>query len=258
MMSRKHVKRHFTLLCRLGVYLGLYFLASTLLDKPILPPFQSVFSEVPIFFSPEILDDIYATYLRWFVIFIFGVSSATFIGLIVSYYPTLARYLSFDVDFWRSLPATALVAFFFALLGDTPVSRVAPAIYITVFTTLYYILKASQEIDRQKMCHLKQLGASNFFIISKWYLFEMMPSIVIAARQSISLSFLVLISTELIVGSSGNQGLGNRLVDWFFYSDFEKVIIALIFLGLTGYIANLIVGSLFKLGLLKMTGRANI
>lgn len=105
------------------------------------------------------------------------------------------------------------------------------------------------------MRHLQQLGASNVFIISRWYIYEMLPSIILAARQCISLSFLVLISTELIVGSSGNLGLGNRLVDWFFYSDFEKVVIALVFLGLTGYIVNLLLGWMFQRGHFRLTGR---
>lgn len=243
---------------KLGCYIALYSLVSSLLQKPIIPPIPQILNDVPRFFGKEILDDIYATYFRWMAVFFLGVGFATGAGLILSYFPKVAQYLSFDVDFWRSLPATALVAFFFALMGDNSLSRIAPALYITIFTTLFYILKASGEINRNRMLHLKALGASNSFIISKWYLHEMIPSIIVAARQSVSLSFLVLISSELIVGSSGDVGLGNRLVDWFFYADYEKVIIAFIFLGLSGYSANIFVKFLLKKLILKYSGRKNV
>ena len=223
---------------RFAFYLVAYSLISVLLNVPIFPSLVEVGAEIPAMIKSGIVGDFAITYARWAQVFIVGVGSATFIGIIVSYYKSIARILVKDIDFWRSLPATALVSFFFAAFGDNPYTRIAPAFYITFFTTLFYIARSASLIDRRRQRHLRLLFADDKFIILQWYVLEMIPSIVLAARQSVSLSFLVLISTELIVGSSNNQGVGNRLVDWFFYSDFEKILITLIVLGASGYLAN--------------------
>jgi len=67
-----------------------------------------------------------------------------------------------------------------------------------------------------------------------------LPAVFVAARQAVSLSFLVAISVELIIGPYGNTGLGRLFYDWQFYSKYADILAGLLLVGVFGYALNLI------------------
>lgn len=227
-------------LAHVAAYVALYQLAHIIYQKPILPSLDALWQSLMGMDEASVLAAYKATYSRWFVVFVVGAGTGGVCGGILGFFPRLGRFFTFDIDFWRSLPATVLVQFFFALFGDNEVTRAAPALYLMFFTTAYYVSRAGASIDRRRFSHLKQLGASTWFVIRESYVYEVLPAFMIALRQGVSLAFLVLISTELIIGSSNNTGIGNRLVDWLFYASYANVVITILLLGLSGYLANIV------------------
>lgn len=223
---------------RIAIYVGLYELTHLLIQKPLIPSVLELIPIIPELFSAPIATAYIATCSRWISVFMLGVGLGSVIGAILGYFRIFGHALAFDIDFWRSLPATVLVQFFFALLGDNEITRVLPAFYVAFFTAIYYVSRAGSGLDRKRFEHLYTLGASDSFVIWNAYVYEVLPSVILAGRQAISLSFLVLVSTELIIGSSNDVGIGNRLVDWLFYAQYGKVILVIFLLGLTGYLAN--------------------
>lgn len=225
---------------RAFIYVVVYQFIVLLVDKPILPSATKIAAALDSRFLVSLATDLLPTCLRWCGVFLAGSAAGALLGLVLGYNSRSTAIVTFDLDFWRSLPATALVPFCFALFGDNEITRVFPAFYITLFTVLYYVAKSSNAVSKDRLQHLRTLGAGEAFVLRHCYCLEILPSLMVALRQAVSLSFLVLVSSELIVGSSGNHGVGNRIVDWLFYTQYEQVIAMLIILGTMGYLANLL------------------
>lgn len=235
-------KNILNVLVHIIIYITIYSIVAKILNKPAFPPFSTLINTFLKDGIVDFLTNLQATLIRWLIVFIAGVIGGVSFGVIIGYFPILHNFLKIDIDFLRSLPATALIVFIMAAFGDNEVSRSFPAFYITFFTVLFYVVKHATVLKHPRINHLVELGASKTFIIKNCIIYELLPPIFIAIRQSVSLSFLVLISVELIVGPSGNIGLGKVFYDWMFYAKYANTIIGLIFLGIIGYILNLIAG----------------
>lgn len=240
------VRSPLVIILRALCYILVYQILSITINVPAIPSILDLIASIGIVLSMEMSNDWIATIGRWLLVFLISSALGSVTGALLAYKVEIAKMTAFDLDFWRSLPATALVTFFFALGGDNEVTRALPAGYITFFTVIYFTTKAGANLPRVRVDHLSALGASSWFVFRESFLFELFPTIAVACRQALSLSFLVLISTELIVGSGGDVGLGNRLIDWFFYGRFAPALTLILTLGLIGYLANLLAGRLIE------------
>lgn len=233
-------------LIHIFAYLILYTIIDYFSDKPAFPSLVLIFKAATTTVYRELLIHFPATLIRWFFVFVLGSFFGVLAGLILGYFYTLHSYLKADIDFFRSLPATALISFVMAAFGDNDAVRSFPAFYITFFTVLFYVAKNAKMLNSPRKRHLAELGASQWFIIRHCIFYELLPSTMIALRQAVSLSFLVLISVELIIGPAGNRGLGLIFYNWLFYTDYANILVGLTFLGIVGYILNILASVIQK------------
>src|ERR1043165_1415905 len=228
----------FAVLLHIIIYLGIYACASAFLKKPAFPSLSVIWQSHLVPSIREIGSDLPYTIMRWLFVFLIGVITAVIIGLLIGYHRRLHATLKADIDFGRSFPATALITFFMAAFGDTEITRSLPALYITFFTVLFYASKHSSLLKNPRVRHLRDLGANSFFILRHCIILELSNPLIIAARQALSLSFLVMISTEFIIGSSHDKGLGKLFYDWLFQTNYGRFLVGLTILGITGYSFN--------------------
>lgn len=224
---------------RVLIYTGVYIIVSIIFKRPAFPSISLIFTSTFESVLPGFFKHFPPTLLRWFIVFIVGSISGVALGIPTGYFRSFHKIVRFDIDFFRSIPATIFITFVLAAFGDGHLQRSIPALYITFFTVLFYVSKQASILDRKRIEHLRELGAKSPFILQNCVLLELMPSIMVAVRQAISLSFLVAISIELIVGSYNNWGLGRLIYDWQFNQDYSSIIMALFLIGFFGYALNL-------------------
>lgn len=168
---------------RVAVYASIYVVVRTVLDRPAFPPLLDVisalFSTVPIGFSKHFPP----TLARWFGVFALGTVLGVAVGIVVGYFRPIHQAIRFELDFFRSLPATLLVTFILAALGDGQLPRSIPAFYITFFTVTFYVAKEMAFLDRDRIDHLKDMGAPRRLMFAVLY-YELLPTIMIASRQA--------------------------------------------------------------------------
>lgn len=223
---------------RLALYTSVYALFQGLMSKPAFPPLSALLSKgIPRAFA-EYPYHLFPTLIRWSGVFLLGAIPATFCGGLLGAFPKVHAVLATDIDLFRSVPATAMVMFVMAAFGDNVATRCFPAWYITFFTVLFYVSKHAVAFSRDKVMHLKHLGASQAFIFANCILPELIQVISVALRQAVSLSFLVLVSVEIIVGPSDNRGVGRIMNDWMNNTAYSQIIITLGVLGVCGYLMN--------------------
>jgi ABC-type nitrate/sulfonate/bicarbonate transport system permease component len=224
---------------RLLLYGGIYLAIAAYLSRPAFPPLgnigRALFGDV----IRGFLEHFPATFVRWLMVYALGTTAGVLAGIPLGYFRRIHQHVRIDVDFFRSLPATILTTFILAAFKDGNFQRSLPTLYITFFTVVFYVSKHVSILDYRRIEHLRELGAGPFFIVRHCVLYEVLPAVFVAARQAVSLSFLVAISVELIIGPYGEKGLGRLFYDWQFYSKYANILGGLLVLGAVGYALNL-------------------
>ena len=226
-------------LTRVALYFGAYAIFAAYIDKPAFPSVAQLLEAATGPVREQLVGHLIMTLWRWLKVFSVGVLVAVPCGILMGLVTPIYNRLSPDVDFFRSLPATVLVTFVQAAFGDNEQTRAMPAFHITFFTMLFYVAKHTRLIDKTRLNHLEELGASKLFVFWHCVLNELMPATMVAVRQAVSLSFLVLVSVELIIGSEGGEGIGQILYDWQFHTKYANIIVSLLCLGACGYLMNI-------------------
>jgi ABC-type nitrate/sulfonate/bicarbonate transport system permease component len=234
------------ILIYISIYLGIYELISiytnTYTEVVAFPDIDKICRDVFNYLKTE--QPPFKGYLhtveRWIWFFPIAVVTGFVFGVVASSMKITRGWIGNDLDFWRSLPATLLYFFASALLGDNEITRTMPAWYVTFFTVSYFSFRATVQIDKRRITHLQELGAGWLFVLRHCLIYEVAHTVFIGIRQSVSLSFLVLISTELVVGSSDNVSIGDTFLDWSNFANYSMMLYGLLVIGFTGYLLNIV------------------
>jgi len=241
-MSHAQVKsRVFLQWAGLLLCVAAYEIVSILIDKPAFPDVTRILRGLISFIGDRkfVWPSFGYTVARWFIAWILCGMTAVVLGAILGYFADAYRLASGVLDFLRSLPATLLATFSTAAFGIGEISMLFPTAYVVFFTVIFYVAKHGQFVDKTRIQHLRRLHAPFRFILTHAILPDYASGIMTALQQSLSLSFLIQVSSELILGSAGNRGIGNVLYDFKDYSHFDALLASILILGIVGYAANI-------------------
>lgn len=186
--------------------------------------------------SAKVFPDLWATLYR--TILGFGIASffGIIAGLVVGKYARIYKTFEIVIDFFRSLPATAMFPLFLLIFGIGSASKIAIAIFISFWVVLlnsaYGVIHSSK--TRTKVA--KSLGATNWQIFKDITVMEALPQITVGLRTAISLSLIVVVVSEMFIGSSA--GLGQKIYDSYLTYETVNLYAWLLIVGLVGYILN--------------------
>src|SRR3989339_1722772 len=177
-----------------------------------LPPPQAVFLElINLFVSGLILPDIFYTLYRAFLGFIIACLIGIPLGLLMGYSNKIYYSLEFIVEFFRSIPATALFPLFLLFFGIGDQSKIA----LTAWASgLVLIINSMYGVHLGKELRIKSaktMRISGFNLFKKIIFPEALPQIFSGMRIAISLALVIVIVTEMFIGT--NFGLGHRIID---------------------------------------------
>lgn len=229
-----------TIICILYSVLSLY------IEKPAFPPLTR-FANISLWksFGLEAGAACMYTLPRWLVVFAIATGAGVIVGLVIAMHSRWYRtYFAPTIDFFRSIPATALFTFFSAAIGIAS-ARLAPPAYIAFFTVLFQTAQAVADFPKDRVRHLRELGASWLFVIRHCIVFEIADDLLTGVRQSLSLSFLVMVSTELLLGNDAD-GIGGYLSTLKYRTAFTEQIMLIVVLGCIGALCNSGVAMLHK------------
>ena len=183
-----------------------------LVSPLFLPTPQTVFLEIiNLFASGVILLDIFHTLYRAFLGFIIACLIGIPLGLLMGYSNRIYYSLEFIVEFFRSIPATALFPLFLLFFGIGDQSKIA----LTAWTAgLVLIINAMYGVHLGKELRIKSaktMRMSGFNLFQKIIFPEALPQIFSGMRIAVSLALVIVIVTEMFIGT--NFGLGHRIID---------------------------------------------
>jgi len=210
-----------------------------LVDKFFLPdPLTTLTQLIELIKSGVIIGDIFSTLGRVAISFAIAVVIGLPLGLWLGSSEKIYRSFEFVIDFFRSTPATALFPLFLLIFGITDKSKIAvtafAAILIIIFNTAHGVMNAR----KSRVLAAKIMGATKTQIF-RWILFwESLPQTFIGLRSAISLSLVVIVVTEMFIGTP--SGLGRRIIDSQITYEIPTMYAVIILTGIVGYLLNLV------------------
>lgn len=230
----------------------LFFLAISelLIDNRILSPasFASpreiILSLPRLFGTMNFLNDIYATTSRALL----GLALGFPAGLLIAFFLYSLREVrssgEFALDFIRSIPVTALIPVFITIFGIADISKAFIGAYSASLVTAITIWVgiSEQEINMKTITYLYgQRGIKLFFKVIIPYT---LPSMVAALKLSISSALVVVIVSEMFIGT--RIGIGKVINDLAYTDNRGAQYAAIICSGLLGYVLNRLIDMIWR------------
>jgi len=219
--------------------LVVWFLASSVfhINPLLLPsPQETVARLWALCARGDILPDVRASAIRWLGGYALGCAAGIPIGLLMGAYRRVYESLEFLVDFFRSLPVTAMFPLFLLLFGMGDSSKIAMVFAATVFIV---ILNSAYGVFHTAPARVKMartFGASRLQIFFRITIFEALPSALVGMRTALSLSLIVVVVSEMFIGTK--EGIGQRVFEAYQKNVPDTLYALILFLGLVGYVTN--------------------
>lgn len=176
----------------------------------------------------------------WRTLQAFGIAGAAGvpIGIMIGASERLYRSIEFLVDFFRSLPATAMFPLFMILFGLGDISKIAIAAFAAWLVILFNVAYGVMNARRTRMLAARVMGASRLRIFRDVVFFESLPQTFVGLRTAVSLALVVIVVAEMFIGS--DDGLGKRIVDSQMVFDLPQLYGTILVSGVLGYGLNFV------------------
>lgn len=211
--------------------------AAALVTPRLLPSpvrtLQSIWTNLPLGLGADFLHTLSRTMQSFGLAALAGVP----IGIVVGSSERLYRSIEFLVDFFRSIPATAMFPLFMIIFGLGDFSKVAVAAFaawlVILFNVAYGVLNARQT----RILAARVMGASQLRVFSDVLFFECLPQTFVGLRTGVSMALVVIVVAEMFIGA--NEGLGKRIIDSQMVFDIPQLYATILVSGVLGYGLNL-------------------
>ena len=201
-------------------------------------PKETAVELLNLFTKENIIVDIIATLSRAMIGFTLASIFGVFLGLIFGYFTRIYDSFGFLIDFFRSIPATALFPLFLLVFGIGDEAKIAitfwAASFLVILNTIYGVRFGSK--IRVKAGKLLKL--SNLDLFWKIILPQALPQILAGMRVALSYCLVLAVVTEMFIG--GRDGLGKRIIDSQLVYNIPTVYATILVAGFVDYSLNLI------------------
>lgn len=210
-----------------------------LVDPFFLPdPFATIGQMATLILNGTILPDVLATLGRVAISFLIALVLGLPLGLLLGRSEKLYRSFEFIIDFFRSTPATAMFPLFLLVFGVTDKSKIAVAAFSSMLIIIFNTAHGVMHAKKSRVLAAKIMGATKAQIFRWIHLWESLPQTFIGLRSAISLSLVVIVVTEMFIGTP--TGLGRRIIDAQITYEIKTMYAVILLTGIVGYLLNLL------------------
>lgn len=180
--------------------------------------------------------DTAATLYRTGVAFVVAALVGLFIGVPLGISRRLYESLEVVFDFFRSMPSPALVPLAMLLFGLGNVSRISVAAFTCSLINAIQAAYAVRNIPRHRVLAGRLAGARGLFLLTRVLIPSVLPGVVAGWRITLSLSLIIIVVTEMFIGT--RSGLGMRIYDFHLMFRSAEMYATILVVGIMGYVLN--------------------
>ncbi|WP_375464228.1 ABC transporter permease [uncultured Methylobacterium sp.] len=188
--------------------------------------------------SGDLAFDLGQTVLRTLQAFVLAIGFGLPAGIVIGSSRRVYRSIEFLIDFFRSMPATALFPLFMIVLGLGDVSKIAVAAFSAFLIILFNVAYGVMNARPTRRLAARVMGASRLRVFRDVTLYESLPQTFVGVRTAVSLALVVIIVAEMFIGS--DSGLGKRIIDAQITFDMPALYGTILLTGALGYALNLL------------------
>jgi NitT/TauT family transport system permease protein len=208
-----------------------------MVDKIFLPPpwtvATSLFSGLV---SGTLFQDMLVTIVRSLAGFSLAAIVGIPLGLLIGRVKLLAQATQPTIDFFRSIPSTAMFPLFLFFFGLGDEAKVAIVVYACSLIVLVNTAYGAMQVKKPRILAARVMGATKWDIFWKIVLPESSAGIFAGLRVALSLSFVLIIVTEMFIGTT--MGLGYQIINSQMIYRSADMFAGIILAGIIGYLAN--------------------
>ena len=223
------------------IFVFMWFLISALgvFDNLLLPgPAKTFSSFIKLFTNKEIISDLWMTTFRVGIAFLLSTIIGLPLGLVLGSSKKIYQSLEFLIDFFRSMPATAIFPVFLLFFGITDASKVAVAVFAGVLVIIFNTAHGVMNASKLRTLVAKIIGATKLKIFKSILFWESLPQTFVGLRIALNFCLIIIVVTEMFIGT--NVGLGRRIIDFQIIYKTEAMYAVIILTGILGYLINVI------------------
>jgi ABC-type nitrate/sulfonate/bicarbonate transport system permease component len=187
-------------------------------------------------FSGELIVAVFATLARAISGFLIATLIGVPLGLLIGGLPNVNQFLGSFIDGLRSMPATALFPAFILLFGIGDAAKIAVVTFVCMWTMTIYTAYGVQDSGETRRFLLRLHKVSKLQFLLDGLFFPALPSILGGMRTSLSLTLVITIATEMIVGTT--VGLGQTIFNAQILYQIPMMYAAIILSALAGMVLN--------------------
>jgi NitT/TauT family transport system permease protein len=175
---------------------------------------------------------IYRIFISVFLAALVGIP----LGILLGYFSPLYEYIGAIIDFLRSIPPIVIYPLLLILLGPNDSSRIGVALFGGIVVMALIISKGLFQQSPLRRHYFQTLGASQPQLLKDIVWYEALPHIMTALRTVISLTVIVIVVTEMMIGAK--YGLGTRVQNVQITTNIPDLFTTVIVIGLIGVVLN--------------------
>lgn len=208
-----------------------------LINPLFLPsPWRVIITLFQLFTTGKIEADILKTLYRMVLGFGLGAIIGIPVGLAMGKSEKIYHSLEFLVDFFRSIPVTALFPLFLVVFGIGDVAKFSIVAWSSCLIILINTMYGVKNSKKTRTMVAQTMGANNYEIFTKVVFFEAVPHIVAGLRTALSMALIVVVVTEMFMGTE--LGIGQRIFNASMTYRIPEMYSAIIIAGLLGFLLN--------------------
>ncbi len=236
-MLKNNIEKYYIWIGPLALLLLWVLLSLSITSSVLLPNFFDTFKKFyEILITGDMFSNLKSTLVRTFFGFALSLIFGVPIGVYFGAHPKIYKIFEVPIEFFRSLPATAMFPLFLLAFGIGDGSKIAISWFISFWIILvnsaYGVLHGSKirikVIESFKTTHWQKLSRVIFM--------DALPQIFIGLKISLSLSLIAVVVSEMFIGS--NSGIGQKIYDAYLTYEISYLYAWLIVAGVIGYLMN--------------------
>lgn len=202
--SRSKLGTPATQLAFIAVILVFWEAAARSNPQPYLPQLSSVASSYVELYSPEALREIVLpSVFRVVVGFTLGVAGGAVLGLAMGFIRGLEPWVRPVLEFFRAIPAAAILPGALLLLGSTDTMRVSIIALGCTFPVLLAALDGARGVDALMIDTARISGLSRMQILRRVIAPAALPKIFAGTRTALGLALIMMVISELMASDNG-------------------------------------------------------
>ena len=207
-----------------------------LIDPLYFPSLQEVIGAFANDLAVNGLPHLWATAYRTLISFALAGLSAIPLGIFLGSNRKIYNALEFLIDFFRSLPAPALFPLFLLFFGIGDGAKIAVAFFVAFWIVLINTIYGVWNSSKLRVQVGKIFRATRLQIFREITIPDALPQIFIGLRVALSLALILIVVSEMFIGTS--VGLGLEIFNSYASYQIPELYALILIVGFLGYVLN--------------------